>query len=306
MSSDEVMNLKDVFTLEQDRYSLPEFPQSGLVGGVIKIRQKPVIADDGTTVLKKAGVFFEAVKPDRQEESWFQDTQTLECIFLYYRTERAHFSSRSSRTVDCRSYNGIFPEKYVYASSCDQCPMNEANITDTEGKNACKKYTSLLVLVKNPKEKDREKVLVPYTIQVGKSGFNNVAAFVNGVIKNHIERNLKVPYYALKTKITLSKEGGEFYVPVFPTYQYYTEQKEALLQGKGMSKELFQWIKSKREELLRRFVVEGYPALRAEALPSGGARSLPSNAIETSFQEVNELLEEEASNINADIFEDIG
>ena len=305
MSEKELMNLEDVYSLKDETFSLPDFPQSGLVGGVIKIRQKPVIADDGSTVLKKAGVFFEALKPDRQEESWFQETSTLDCIFLYYRNERAHFSSRASKTVDCRSYNGEFPEKYVYSSSCAQCPMNEKNIVDVEGKNACKHYISLLVLIKNPTEKNKDKVFVPYTIQVGKSGFKNVASFINGVVKNHIERTLKVPYYAFKTTITLSKEGGEFYVPVFPPYSFYTEQKNTLLSGKGMSKELFLLIKNKRDELLRRFIVVGSPPVRAEAIASKSQRSLPFPSIDASFEEVSGQTEEDELSLNTDLFEEI-
>ena len=301
-----------VYSYIDDAYTIPELPGSSLVGGVIKIRQKPVLSDDGQTILKKAGVFYETVPPSRDEESWFKDTNVLECIFLHYREEAAHFPTRNSRTVDSRSLNGKYPERFVYSSDCASCPMNPKNMTErgSDSKVPCKFYTSLLVLIKKPGEKDIERAFVPYTIQVTRSGFRNIASFINGTVRGHIMKNLKLAPYAFKTKITITKpKDQEYYVPVFPPAQYYTEQKELLVQGKGMPEDLFSFIKSKRAELLDRFIVDSGPAVKVEGAlpsPSHNVSALPQRMIvDASFEDVKEMVDEFSSEINTDLFEEL-
>lgn len=260
------MSLHDFAPDELDFSSLKQIPESSSVGGILKIRQEPILDENQQTIIKRAGVFYEVLKPDRYEDSWFEDSDKLDCYFLLYRDERVHFSSPSSREWDCKSLNGETPILYKYASECKICPMNSYYNPNT--KNPCRFYISLLVLVPKPGEKDMKKALVPYTVQIGRSGYKNVVAFINGTVKKFLMEENKVSPYAVPTRISVQNDG-RYYVPVFPPHEFYAAQIEKLKKGDrgSMPKPMFEFIKEKREELYSRFIVK--PELPTKTLELG-------------------------------------
>lgn len=225
--------------------------------GIIKLRQKFIESPDGNLM---PGRYYqvppksETVSDDEgiegQSSRLFEESDHVDCFVLATKNPKVLWEVGKSDGPVCFSINGEYPDaRDPVSPSCRTCPL---------ARTECKPGADLLVLV--PTVDDGKLVeLRPYMLQLGKAGLRSTRKFTQRVLLDHVQNKLGYPPFQMKTRIKAElcpDSTFKFYIPVFPSVDYYDKQVAAIKQGKGLTEEQIADIKELRDELVPIFKQE--------------------------------------------------
>lgn len=242
---------------------------NGITYPFARIRQKPLMSEDGDSVVSPAGTFMFTDDRESGKELLF--------LMLFSKKGRVKWDSPDDEKPSCRSINGDFPMQNIFANTCRECPHS------VWGKNgvkpACDETLSFLCL---------DTDMNPFIMQFKGTGVKPARDFVQAILSKANKDGLAPWHYAveLKTK-KIDKSSYTYYLPVFPDNFVALEEDQRV-----QIDEIREGLKDEWERVVKNYGTDALPAGQsAPALPPTGVVFPPNEDDEAIVVEVTEVVE---------------